>query len=117
MPVEQLSIKTEMLRDNQIAMIRLTGHLDAHTFESLQETLSDLFDREMYRIVIDMTDVGYMSSAGAGVLIGALSQTRNNEGQLVLLKVRQEVMQVLKVLGIIDIFPLAPDEESALAAF
>jgi anti-sigma B factor antagonist len=117
MPVEQLSIKLEKVRENQIAVIRLSGHLDAHTFESLQETLADLFDDECYRVIVDMSDVGYMSSAGAGVLIGALSQTRSNDGQLVLMKVRQEVMQVLKVLGIIDIFPLAADEEAALAAF
>jgi len=117
MAVDPLQVKIEMISNGQVALIHLNGNLDAHTFETLQEHMSTLFDNEQFRIIVDLSHVGYMSSAGAGVLIGAMSQTQSNDGMLVLSGCNDGVLQVLNVLGLNNVFPLSPDVQTALRAF
>lgn len=117
MPSDQLSITSETLPDMRVVLFRLTGPLDAHSFELLQETLTASFENGRHNILLDLSDVPYMSSAGAGVLIGALAEAERLGGKLVLYGLKPGVLQVFKVLGIADIFVLADDRASALAAF
>ena len=75
------SINTRQMAD--ITLIRVSGFLDAHTFEELESTISELFADGQYRIIVELSAVDYISSAGAGVFIGALSEARDNGGNIV----------------------------------
>lgn len=106
-----------MLPEKRIVLFKLSGHLDAHSFEQLQETLTSTFEKGRHNILLEMSDVPYMSSAGAGVLIGALAESERLGGKLVLLNLKPSVRQVFNVLGIAEIFVLAEDRATAIAAF
>jgi anti-anti-sigma factor len=114
---DQLAITTEILPEKQITLMRLTGNLDAHSFEQLQETLTATFDKKRSNILLDLSDVPYMSSAGAGVLIGAFAEAERLGGKLVIYGPRTSVHQVFNVLGIADVFTIVFDRPSAIAAF
>ncbi|HEY3325479.1 MAG TPA: anti-sigma factor antagonist [Planctomycetota bacterium] len=114
MPAEQLAITTEPLHARSATYIRLVGDLDAHTFEILQETLTETFEGRGFRVILDMTDVSYMSSAGAGVLIGALSEIEQNDGKFVIVGLRPSVEQIFKTLGIFDVFTVVKTRELAM---
>jgi anti-sigma B factor antagonist len=116
MPLEQLTLTTEEA-PKQVTVIAVKGYLDSHTFDQLQQALADLFDKGVFKIVLDMKELNYMSSAGAGVLIGAMSQATTNEGGLVLASMGPAVMDVFKELGLADVFKIAPDRDAALAMF
>lgn len=88
----------------------------AHTFGRLEEAIGDIFPQRRYKLIIDLTDVDYISSAGAEVLIAALSQAEENGGQLVLLNPRKDVTDVLDMLGLVDTFSVAEDRQEAVAA-
>ena len=61
--------------------------------------------------------MGYISSAGAGVFIGALSEAQENGGDIVLLKPAPSVLEVFELLGLTQIFTIEEDEEEAKDAF
>ncbi|HYG77741.1 MAG TPA: STAS domain-containing protein [Planctomycetota bacterium] len=116
MPIEQLAIKKEILPQKNITLFHLTGNLDAHTFELLQDALNEAFSAGRYNILLNVSEVPYMSSAGAGVLIGGFTEAENNGGKLVIYGMRSEVRNVFSTLGILDFFPVFDDRNSAVEA-
>jgi len=100
-----------------IAGLHVKGFLDAHSFEQFDAALSELFERAVYKVVVDLTDLEYVSSAGAGVLIAALSEAKEHSGELVLVNPRESVREVFDLLGLTQLFRLADDREEALAVF
>lgn len=110
------SINTERLNP-QTAVVSVTGFLDAHTFEALEEEINGLFAEGIYRLVVDLSGVEYISSAGAGVFIGAHTEAQENDGGMVLLNPTPNVMDVFDLLGLTQFFPVVKSREEALGAF
>ena len=101
----------------KIFFLGLKGFLDAHTFERLDKTISSLFNQGHYRIIVDLSGVGYIGSAGAGVFIGALGKARDHQGDLVFLTPSHAVQEVLDLLGLSQIFRIAKTLEEAQSFF
>jgi len=102
---------------NGIVFVAVQGFLDAHTFEEMEKTITDLFDAGTYRLVVDLSKLDYISSAGAGVFIGAIGTAQENEGNIVLMKPSPNVKEVFDLLGLSQIFPFAGDVEAAQKLF
>jgi len=114
---EEFSIEIETQEEPEVSIVRITGSLDAHTFEKLEETLNQILAQKQFRIVADLSKVEYISSAGAGVFIGALSEAQEHDGNIVLLNPQGSVREGLELLGLTQIFKVVDTEEAALAAF
>lgn len=102
--------------ENGIVLLTIRGFLDAHTFEELERTINDLFDQEHYRLVVDLSGLDYISSAGAGVFIGAIGTAQENDGNIVLLKPSPNVKEVFDLLGLSQIFTFKEDRGEAVTA-
>lgn len=111
-----LTIKSKLVRDN-ICALTLSGFLDAHTFEQLDEAINDLFDQDVNMIIADLSGIEYISSAGAGVFIGSLTQAQEVGGNIVLVNPIPNVLEVFDLLGLTQIFTIVDDMKSALATF
>ena len=110
-----LVIERKQLSNGAVELV-LNGYLDAHTFERMESVITDVFTDGSYRLIIDLAGVEYISSAGAGVFIGAHSESRDNGGKVVLLNPSENVKEILDLLGLTSIFTIAEDRQSALAA-
>ncbi len=111
-----LTIETNELKDD-ITFIKLTGFLDAHTFEKLDETIDELFENNKYKLVVDLNELEYISSAGAGVFIGAIGTAQEQKGNIVLVSPTENVTEVFDLLGLSQIFPFAESREDAVQKF
>ena len=100
-----------------VVVLRVEGFLDAHTFEQLEEAIRGVFEDGAYKLVVDLGRVNYISSAGAGVLIGARSESQENGGDVVLLSPTESVKEVFELLGLTQIFKIVNDRAEALSAF
>ena len=100
-----------------ISLIKVKGFLDAHTFEQLEDAINKLFYEGIYRIVIDLEDLRYISSAGAGVFIGTVGRAQDNKGNIVLLNPSPNVKEVFDLLGLTQLFSVVPTREAAVKAF
>ena len=97
-----------------VVLLRVAGFLDAHTFEQLEKHFNDIFDLGTYRLVVDLSELGYISSAGAGVFIEAIGTAQENGGNIVLLKPGPNVKEVFDLLGLSQIFTFKDTREEAL---
>lgn len=111
----ELNIQTEQL-GNAICLVRLVGFLDAHTFEQLDETITELFDGDQYKIIADLSGLEYISSAGAGVFIGGLATAQENGGNIIICSPTENVHEVFDLLGLTQIFTICKSVAEGQAA-
>jgi len=101
----------------EIVLVKVSGYIDAHTFEELENEIQSKFSSNQFKLIIDLSDVPYISSAGAGVFIGAFPQAQENDGSIILLNPSKNVLDVFELLGLTEIFTISKDLESAKGAF
>lgn len=108
-------ILKEKLPDG-IVLLTVRGFLDAHTFEELERTINDLFENGVYRIAVDLSGLDYISSAGAGVFIGAIGTAQENDGNIILMRPSSNVKEVFDLLGLSQIFTFKENRDEAVKA-
>ena len=111
-----LSIDKRQL-DGDIVLIKASGFLDAHTFEEMENVIEDLFRNRVFKIIVRLDRLDYISSAGAGVFIWAHSESQEYGGDVIVLNPTKTVTQVFELLGLTQVFRIARTKEEALAAF
>lgn len=82
-------------------MVALEGRLDTTTAPKLEEELRSSVDG-ITRLVFDVEELEYISSAGLRVLL-AMQKLMNQQGEMVLQNVNEAVMEVFEVTGFSDI--------------
>lgn len=97
-------------------VLTLTGVLTLSTLFAFQEfTHSD----QSGTLIVDMSGVAYIDSAGLGSLIAAYVSRERENRKLVLTSVSERVKTVMAVSGVQDLFvtyPSVDDAEKTLAA-
>lgn len=99
-------------------VVKTVGRIDSYTAPDLDEVLSSLTSSGKYKIVLDMTDVDFMSSKGWWVLIETQKNCkRYNRGELVLTGVQERIRDSLNLVGMGSYFQIFDDVVSAVANF
>ena len=111
-----LKVLHEENRDG-VVYFELEGLLDAHNFEILEALFEKYFESGVYHFVVDIKRLTYVSSAGAGVFIGAVGTCQDNDGNVVLLQPSQEVKEIFELLGVYSIFPVVQSRAQAMEIF
>jgi anti-sigma B factor antagonist len=116
MAAEDFKIDTQPI-DKGVILVTINGYLDAHTFERLEQTIAELFNKNQYNMVVDLSGVEYISSAGAGVFIHALNESHEHKGNIVLMKPTPNVREVFDLLGLTLFFQIVDDKAAAMGHF
>lgn len=111
--MKEFEINLEQLSPD-VTLIHIAGWLDAHTFEYMEQTINNLFEEGKVRLAVELTDVEYISSAGAGVFIGTLSSAHERGGDIVLMNPTEPVQEVFDMLGLSQVFKFASTNEEAM---
>jgi len=104
-------------RRGEIAVVSVTGNIDANTAPNLAAALADEIGKGGARIVADFSGVAYTSSAGLRAVLGALKEARQHGGDFRLAGVRPAVLRVLELSGFTSILKYFPDVEGAVESF
>jgi anti-sigma B factor antagonist len=105
-------INKKVLRDDKI-VIELGEALDNSNAGELLEILySSLSDGFIY-IILDMTNLEHLSSAGVGTILGSLEAAREARGDIVLCNVPENILHILQVLDLADFLTIKPGIKEA----
>jgi anti-sigma B factor antagonist len=97
---------------DEISVVYLKGYLDAHTAPDFEKILQTLVDEERVRIVVNLSGLSYISSAGLGVFMGFIEDVRKKGGDIKLAEPTEKVFRVFDLLGfpvLYEIFQLETD--------
>lgn len=97
--------------------LSIGGHIDGSTAPELDQAIRALIAEGRYRIVADLKELDFMSSAGLGILMSAIQQARENRGDVKLARANQSIRRLISVMGFDSIYQIHDTEESALADF
>lgn len=104
------------VRSKDAVILNCNGRLDNSAAGILETSLTPLLAEGIRRVVLDLSGVEYLSSAGLRSILVALKKVIVAGGTLVLCGVLASVSEVLKLSGFEAILKIHPDRESALRA-
>jgi len=118
MAVDGIVVSVTSGKDNKdISILEVSGYLDTTTASELENSLYGLLKRDRFKLIVDLTRVSYISSAGWGIFIGEIKEIRNHGGDLKLAGMVGDVHEVFQLLEFNSILECYPDIGSAEAAF
>jgi anti-sigma B factor antagonist len=115
MSQDTLSIDVTSTPDGHVQLFALGGSLDLATSPSLRATLMEAADREKHEIVVDLTHLEFLDSTGLGALIGAHKRAAEHGGSVRLVAQEGQILRLLRITGLLDVFKVYPTLEAALA--
>lgn len=107
-----VSINTQ----NDILIIIVEGNVDSKTAPELQQKIVEV-THDSKKVIIDMTKVEFVSSAGLRVLLMVYRQIKTNNGIVVLVGVSEEIKEVMSMTGFINFFKIFENIDQSFSAF
>jgi anti-sigma B factor antagonist len=107
----ELEVRTEVT--DGVAVYRIVGRLDALTGPNLETAVGSAFSGENPRIIFDMGEVTFISSAGLRVILKTAKQAAAAKGGLAIFGLQSAVHEVFEVAGLQKFIPIASDEAEA----
>jgi anti-sigma B factor antagonist len=99
-------------------LVAVKGRIDSSTAPQLSEALEGITGDGRYKIVLDMSDLEYMSSAGFRALLTSQRVCkRYNRGEIVLAVVPERVQDALELAGFTELFKTYDDTVEAVGNF
>lgn len=109
-----LSIEQEYTEDGY-TICRPVGELDAFTVSQFRQALAEIAAKP--RLVIDMSGVPFVDSAGLGALIGGIRRAREQGGDVVVVCNRPSLVRTLRTTGFDRIVTMTETVDEAKEAF
>jgi anti-sigma B factor antagonist len=96
-------------------VMRLSGALDGLTYQDLLKAFNQSIETEAKRIVLDMNEVDYVSSAGLRVLLQGAKALKETDGEIVLFGMNSTVKEVFSLSGFKTLFRTFSSENDAVS--
>ena len=100
-----------------VVVLTLTGDLDSFSANYLKEHLGRLFSEGKYEIVVDLTHVDFVDSAGLGQLVSALKLCVHHQGNLMLVGANESITDLLHITKLDTVFRIHDSVDDAVASF
>ena len=95
-------------------VLQIEGRLDTNTATSFEEKLMGLINENENRIIVDFSDLDFISSSGLRVLLMAGKKIKTTNGKLGLCSLKEHIKEVFDVAGFTMLFSMFPNQEEAL---
>ena len=104
-------------KENGVTVFEVDGRIDTQGAVDLDLALQAAVSGGKHKMVLDMANVGYISSAGLRTLADVLTKNREGGGDLKLVALHRRVLRVLRIIGFDKFFSLYDTVEAAIADF
>ncbi|MCU0633072.1 MAG: STAS domain-containing protein [Methanolinea sp.] len=101
-------------RRGDTPVLSLKGRMDATTSPDAEVQLTRLIEGGDRHIVVDLSELEYISSAGLRVLLAGLKRLKQCGGAMKLAALRPEIQKVFDIAGFNRLFAIYPTLEEAL---
>lgn len=109
----KLDVEKSSGSNNERTVTKLRGKL---ALETVNEFITALRAEPAIHLIIDMSGVSFLDSAGVGALVSLFVSRRNSGKSFALAGLTQQGTAVLQVSGVLKLLPSYPSVEEAVAA-
>src|SRR5205085_988027 len=104
-------------QQNGIGVLEVAGRVDPSTSAQLEAAINELMPQVRYRLVLNLTDVVYISSNGLRVLLTGAKRAKSMQGEMKIGGMNEDLVKIFRIAGFVTLFDLAPTEAAALDRF
>jgi anti-sigma B factor antagonist len=98
---------------DEVTVVALNGDIDGSSAPVAQAQILPLAEPGC-RILLDMSKVPYMSSAGLRMLLSTYRQLVSRDGHIVLVGLSEEIQDTMSVTGFLKFFTICATTEAGL---
>ncbi|MGB9593258.1 MAG: STAS domain-containing protein [Anaerolineae bacterium] len=108
-----MDIEVKQLK--RASLVKVSGRVDSSNAPDLEKALKELMEQGHFRIVVDMSGLNFISSAGLRVLISTAKTCRRwNRGDVYLAALPPHIMETFELAGLTRVFKIFPDAVEAV---
>lgn len=102
---------------DEVNVLELKGYLDAHTAPILEQAISNLIKENKYNIVVNFSELNYISSAGLGVFMAFIENIRDKGGDIKFSSMSEKIYNVFDLIGFPLIYEFYKSDDEAIQKF
>ena len=102
---------------NDVKVVQIEGELDTGSSPNAQNQLDQLRGQGVKKILLDLTNLDFISSAGLRVLLATAQELKGNGGDLRVCSLNREVKEVFDISGFSTLLMVFDNEAKALSGF
>jgi anti-sigma B factor antagonist len=102
--------------DGGTHIVAAAGEIDLYAAPELKQQVVRSIEEGGTRLIIDLSETTFIDSTGVGVLVGALKRVRESGGGLALVCTNDNVLRVLEIVGLNQLFPIHESRDEATAS-
>jgi anti-anti-sigma factor len=108
----------DVRKQGDVVIVDLKGKLTAGLGDQiLRETVDELLAESWRKILLNLSEVSFMDSAGLGELVSGLKTAKNLGADLRIVKAGERVKTTLNTARLLPVFEVYEDEAEAIREF
>src|SRR5579859_6616316 len=116
-PIRRKSMEITVSEMHRATLIEISGRIDSSNATQLGDALNGQIEAGRHQLVVDLSRVDYVSSAGLREMVAALKRAKASNGDLRLATPSPRVTEVLTLAGLDSIFQIFPTQVEAVGSF
>jgi anti-sigma B factor antagonist len=100
-----------------IEILQVSGRIDPSTSNQLEEEINTVFSTGQFKLVLNLSEVDFISSTGLRIFLTALKKVKAQNGDVKICCMNSNVEKVFKIAGFVSLFDILPTEEEAVRKF
>lgn len=99
---------------DDILIAELYGEMDHHSSEKIRHDIDEMLDLYgMHHLIMDFSRVGFMDSAGIGIILGRYRKLHPAGGRMILVGCSQKIRTILHMAGVFTVMEYMETREDA----
>jgi anti-anti-sigma factor len=103
--------------ENEVVLIEVEGELDAYTARELDRTLDDILAQGRSRLVLDASQMSFISSAGLRSITFAQQKAQQQGGEVRVFGLNAQVRRVFEMAGLDEYLHLSENRQEAVESW
>ena len=106
---------TPMPRKDRPNVLPLEGEIDLHVSPTVTASLNAIIEKKPKRLVVDLSHVTYIDSAGLAAFIEAMQKVEAYGGNFALAGLQETVRSIFEISRLDQVFQIFPDVDTAMS--
>jgi len=106
----------QAINQDGIVILNLKGRVDATNSGQVHDKVMDEIKNGCNKMIINFSEVNYISSAGLRVLIFATKSFAKNSGSFAVCSLNENIMKIFEISGLVNLFSIHDDLETGIDA-
>jgi anti-anti-sigma factor len=100
--------------ENEVKVLEVKGEVDAHTAKVLDKTLMDLLGQGKPRIVMDVSEMSFISSAGIRAILYAHREAVQLGGEVRIAGPTDKIHRILEIAGFKELLKITDELQESI---